>query len=420
MVTALQVLLVAAALTLVACTDVPDTTAGGAGTGVTDVSGDRATRPGFGDRATTDVSPGDASTTPGETSGGGGDVGQTADGSLGEPDGAEGPYYAGPPGDGGGTLPDVFDVVRPEADLPTVEEDATDANATEDTAGAEDTAGVEDTSAADDTGLTDTTGPMLDVSEPPIDVPQAEVGPADTPEPEPDLPEPPQGPLWLLTIDNSGNDLLKVDVDTGATAFVCSINNSVSYPSLTFSRFNTLYASRGGTALDEIDPCTCAVTQIGPYVGYGGVNGITSDQGPGLFGVSSNQDELIQILTDTGLGVSVGALGVDFGTGGATWSDALGALYAINGTTDSLYEVNPSSGVATSIAGLDYDFGTVGIELHPANGVIYACSSAADLLRIDPAGGGVVNIGDMGLGGSCTNLAAPYLSIPCLESIVIP
>ena len=66
--------------------------------------------------------------------------------------------------------------------------------------------------------------------------------------------------------------------------------------------------------------------------------------------------------------------------------------------------------------GLYREAGGHGIELHPANGVIYACSTAGHLLAVDP-NGQVTDIGDMGQGGSCTNLAAPWLEVPCLDGI---
>jgi hypothetical protein len=222
--------------------------------------------------------------------------------------------------------------------------------------------------------------------------------------------------LWLLTIDNNSHTLKKVDVATAATTDVCQLNTAQVYPSLTFSRFNGLYGSMGGTTLHQIDPCTCAITPVGAYGAYSGVYGITADKNDNLFGVATTQDWLISVSTASGQGTGVGALGFDFTTSGGTWSDLDQTVFAISGGDDGLYSVDPTLGTATLLGTLDYDFGTVGIELHPANGVIYACSSEAHLLAVDLSGQ-VHDIGDMNQTGSCTNLAAPWLAIPCLENL---
>ena len=231
----------------------------------------------------------------------------------------------------------------------------------------------------------------------------------------PDAELTPPEPLFLLSINNTTDTLEKIDVETGMGTDLCALDISQGYPSLTFSRDNVLFASRGGTALDVIDPCTCEVTPVASYGGYSGVNGITSDQGLNLFGVASTQDEFINISTSAGLAQSVGPLGVDFGSSGATWSEADQTVYAINASDDALYEVAPDTGVATMIAPLSLPFGTVGIEMHPANGVLYACSSAAILLQVDTLTGEVTEIGHTGQEGSCSNLAAPWKSVPCLQ-----
>ena len=232
-----------------------------------------------------------------------------------------------------------------------------------------------------------------------------------------DIGEPPSppAPLFLLSINNTTDTLEKIDVLTGAGTDLCQLESISSYPSLTFSRDNVLFASRGGTALDIIDPCTCQVTAVASYGGYGGVNGITSDQGLNLFGVASNQDEFISISTSAGVAEGIGPLGVDFGAAGATWSEEDQSVYAINATTDGLYDIDPLTGSATLIAPLSQPMGTVGIEMHPANGVLYACSSEAILLEIDTLSGQVTEIGHTGQEGSCTNLAAPWKTVPCLQ-----
>jgi hypothetical protein len=208
--------------------------------------------------------------------------------------------------------------------------------------------------------------------------------------------------------------LQKISTKDGTTTDLCKLSSNDSYPSLTFSRENLLYASRGGSALDIIDPCTCKVTQLGSYGGgLSGVNGITSDQGNGLYGEASTQDVLISIDTGNGKGTNVGPLGVDFGTSGATWSDELKDLYAIDGTSDTLYQINHLTGKATVLVKLNLDFSTVGIELHPGDGVIYACTGTNKLFTVEPKTGVVNAVGTIAQ-TSCNNLAAPYQPVGCI------
>ena len=220
-----------------------------------------------------------------------------------------------------------------------------------------------------------------------------------------------------MSVDYYGTDLLKIDVDTGETTSICTLAYQ-TYPSLTFSRENVLFASRMGSSLDIIDPCTCEITSVGSYGGFSGVNGITSDFGLNLFGVANMQDEFITISTTEGLAESVGPLGINFGSTGATWSEADQGVYAIDATTDALYTLSPETGAATLVADLDKPFGiTVGIEMHPGNGVIYACSDDAHLLSVDPATGHVTDIGPMEQSGFCTTLAAPWQPVDCIDAL---
>ena len=223
--------------------------------------------------------------------------------------------------------------------------------------------------------------------------------------------------LYLVSVDYYGTDLLKIDAATGQTTSICTLEFS-TYPSLTFSRENVLYASRSGSSLDIIDPCTCEIIPVGSYGPYGGVNGITSDFGSNLFGVANMQDEFIAISSTEGSAESIGPLGFNFGSTGATWSEADQAVYAIDATSDGLYTISPQTGQATLVATVDKPFGiTVGIEMHPGNGVIYACSDDAMLLAVDSATGAVTEIGKMKQSGFCTNLAAPWQPVPCLDAL---
>jgi hypothetical protein len=286
---------------------------------------------------------------------------------------------------------------------------------TEDTNTATDTLPEADEFTPEDTSLQDVT--LDDI----VDAQDISTEPFDTGlEPLPDTAPPGPPPEWLLSIDNGTKVLQRVNITTGATTDLCDLYDPTlgaipSYPSLTFSRNNFLYASRGGTALDLIDPCTCEIEQLGSYGGWSGVNGITSDKGIQLLGAAATQDELISIQTKTGVGTLIGDLGANFTTHGATWSDGINGLYAINGLNNGLYTIDPLTGLATFQVTLSMNFGTVGIELLPANGVIYACSSEANLLSIDPVSGVVTTIGSMNQSGACTNLAAPWKAVPCIE-----
>jgi len=243
------------------------------------------------------------------------------------------------------------------------------------------------------------------------DVQEPDLGPPDT---GIDTTPPPPKKLWLLSIDNVKKMLQVVDVETGEATDLCKLNAADSYPSLTFSRLNGLYGSRGGYTLDRINPCTCDILAIGGYGGPTGVFGITADPGDSLFGVATTQDTAISIEVVFGMATTLGSLGVNFTTSGATYSQQDKKIYAINGNDNTLYTINMKTGAATKIADLNYNFGSVGIEVHPANNKLYACSSSADLLEVDPATGNVTVIGSMGQSGGCTNLAAPWFDVPCI------
>ena len=68
----------------------------------------------------------------------------------------------------------------------------------------------------------------------------------------------------MVSVDQSATPpvLLKIDVATGKGKVACQFSGTANYPSTTFSRNGTLFASRG-TAIDSIDPCTCAVSVVG-------------------------------------------------------------------------------------------------------------------------------------------------------------
>lgn len=236
-------------------------------------------------------------------------------------------------------------------------------------------------------------------------------------------------PLYIVSIDHKASPsvLLKIDVQTGAGKVACTLPaelDVVNYPSTTFSREGILFASNNDfLRIDKIDPCTCAVTPVGP-TGFGGIPGITANKSNGLFGIETTSDFLLDINPMTGAGTKIGDLGSDFTTAGATWSDALnngqGGLYGINGLTNQLYTIDTATGAATviqNITGVTFG-GSVGVERHPDNGVIYGCTTDAVLYSIDPVTGVGTGIGTgMGHVSSCNNLAAPWTKIDCLEAL---
>ncbi len=232
-------------------------------------------------------------------------------------------------------------------------------------------------------------------------------------------------PMYLISVDHahSPSRLLKIDMSSGQGTTVCHLPpayDSYNYHSSTFSRDGFLFATNYDEArLDQIDPCTCQVTPIGP-TGYQSIPGITADQSNGLFGIEVSSDSLISLNTYYGTGTLVGLLGYDFINSGATWSDALnggnGGLYAIDFPSNYLYSIDPTTGTATPIVLLDDTFVYVGIELHPFDGQLYACTNDGVLRHIDPQTGHVSLIGNgMGHTGGCNNLAAPWVVVPCLQ-----
>jgi hypothetical protein len=232
-------------------------------------------------------------------------------------------------------------------------------------------------------------------------------------------------PMYLVTIDHqaSPSRLLKVSLQTGMGTVVCALPaavDAVNYHSTTFSRDGKLFASNYEDAtLDLIDPCTCEVTVIGP-TGVGAIPGITANRTLGLYGVDTTNDTLVDVSVFTGAATVIGALGADFTTAGATWSEALkggaGGLYGLNGATSQLYEIDATTGLATAtqtVTGVS--IGAVGIELHPFDGNLYVCTNDAILYRVDPGTGAAVAVGaGMGHVGSCNNLAAPWKVVSCL------
>ena len=231
---------------------------------------------------------------------------------------------------------------------------------------------------------------------------------------------PPEG-LWLIMIEDTSSPtrLYKIDLLDGHSTLLCSLDTSNDYNTSTFGRDGTLYAANANTKnLEAIDPCTCARTVIGPTK-VDALPGITTDQELGLYGLETTVDQLMTIDTQTGNATPVGPLGINWGTGGLTWSDDLKDAFAINGTDDRLYTIDHVTGKASFLVQTNYNFGSVGIEWHPKTHEIFACSNPAELLRVEQKDGSVTVVGPMQLENKqahCDNLAAPWIPIACVEN----
>ena len=113
---------------------------------------------------------------------------------------------------------------------------------------------------------------------------------------------PPPQPVrpWLLSVQNSTHQLLKVDIESGLWVSLCNLSVNDIYNSTTFGFDGTLYGSNAtDQTLDIIDPCTCEVTVIGP-TNQGSIPGITAngEKIETLFGLSTT-------LIDSAPGVGI-------------------------------------------------------------------------------------------------------------------
>ena len=236
------------------------------------------------------------------------------------------------------------------------------------------------------------------------------------------------GPYWLSSVYPQARRLMKIDIATGRTAVACQFQaEQINYPSTTFGRDGVLDGFNGpASAIDIIDPCTCEVRRVGRIEEANGnvfnsVPGITANglKMEALFGLSTDQDVLLDMDDETAQAEVIGALGEDFSTAGTTWSTEHNGLYAINGRTEQLYEVNKYTGEAVAVADLDIDFGSVGIEYHVGDQALYGCTDRENgtLYRIDTVTGRTTLVATLGY--RCNNLAAPWTPVPCLDELEV-
>jgi hypothetical protein len=226
--------------------------------------------------------------------------------------------------------------------------------------------------------------------------------------------------MWLISFEDTSSPtkLYKIHLSDGHATHLCDLDTSDNYNTSTFGRNGNLYAANSNTKnLEVIDPCTCERTIVGPTE-VQALPGITADQALGLYGLETQIDQLVDINTATGKATPIGPLGINWGTGGLTWSDDLGDTYAINGTDDTLYKIDHMTGEASLLVKTDYNFGSVGIEWHPKTKEIYACSNSAELFHVEEKTGNVNIIGPMNLENNaahCDNLAAPWTTVQCVD-----
>lgn len=225
---------------------------------------------------------------------------------------------------------------------------------------------------------------------------------------------------WLLSVDGMNDRLVKIDLTSGETDSICVFADDANYPSTTFGLDGTLYGFEAITnSLDIIDPCTCEVTRVGSTED---ANGLVYDSIPGitangekiekLFGLSADQDKLLDLETSSGMVRPIGNLGHDFDYSGTTWSVELGGLYALNNTNDMLYTVDTETGLATEVVALNIDVNLVGIEYHSANGNLYVCTNSR-VYNVDVTDGTTELVTELTY--PCNNLAAPWQYVACID-----
>lgn len=234
------------------------------------------------------------------------------------------------------------------------------------------------------------------------------------------------GDPWLLSFRAETNELIKIDTASGRIVPICEFSTmDGGYPSTTFGKNGVLYGFNGRhSAIDIIDPCTCEVERVGVTQDAAGtifehVPGITANgmKVEALYGLSTEDDVLLDIDVNTAISEIIGPLGVNFRFAGTTWSDEHGGLYAINNLTDQLYDLNILTGEATPIAQLNVNFATVGIEYHHYEQALYGCTNMAGgkLYRINTTNGRSTLVTNLNYG--CNNLAAPWFPVPCVDEL---
>lgn len=214
----------------------------------------------------------------------------------------------------------------------------------------------------------------------------------------------------LFAIDASAtsptvNQLFTISTTTGAIAFVASAlpQTGDSWTGMSFDPItNTMYASAaGGTPISSrlytLNTTTGVATVVG-QIGAGIIIDIAINAAGQVFGVSiSTPDSLVAIDKATGLGTTVGPLGVDGNFAqGLAFDKAADILYWASYRSapgGELYTVNTATG-ATTLVGLlgtggEYDAFDIATSAGP-------CSSPEDIswLDVSPTSGTIAAGGD--------------------------
>ena len=219
---------------------------------------------------------------------------------------------------------------------------------------------------------------------------------------------------WLLHFppENGSNtqwQMVRIDIETGYVKHQCFPKDTAgeAWPtSSTFTRDDRLMVSNG-YALWEITLPECVGEKIADYPeAHSIINGITPDEGDGLYGLSAASGSLVAIDPDTGAVTPLGSLDIPLtGSHGATWIESEQQLYMVDGGTDTLYRVDPETVATTVVTAIDHDFEWVGFEYHPHNETLYGCSYDAQIISIALDGSTEV-FAELEL--PCNNLAAPW------------
>ena len=157
----------------------------------------------------------------------------------------------------------------------------------------------------------------------------------------------PEGTLY--GVDDDLDQLLTIDLSTGAGSTVGSLGVNVADVGLAFDWAGNLWMVDDYTRdLYSVDSGSGAATRIG-FLGQE-VTGLTAHGGT-LYGLGGdNKNNLVTIDTATGAAVSVGPLvNVTVQNGGLAF-DMYGTLWGISNTNpDTIFTVNPATGKALAI-----------------------------------------------------------------------
>jgi hypothetical protein len=154
------------------------------------------------------------------------------------------------------------------------------------------------------------------------------------------------------------------------------------------------YSVRGDedTILYKIDLATGFQTKIGTGVGINDVEGLAFDPTSGiLYGADDEDNQLITINVNTGVGTAIGPLGVANGDEEGEFGlaiDPTGTIFLFNDFTDELFFVNKNTGAATKIGatkarvdGLAF-LGSTLYGVDPDAGALYTINTSTGLATL--------------------------------------